>query len=365
MDQFTFIISAYNSQRTISCTINSILCQTCSNYKIILVNDGSTDNTPQICERYQKKYPGKIKYISQENKGLGGARNIGMRLAESEYISFLDSDDWLMPEYVETLTRNIKLCQGRKPEIILIMPKIYDENSRLISDWYDKTLFDKVFRQDGEIVNPQEDTRLLRTDVSECRKVIRPEYARRINFSFREKVKWEDVYPHFYLMSQCKVCMGVGSTGFYYRKGSSSQITASRGSGWLDLLTVYGDIVRYLDSAADTVPENVVKEMYYPAMRTMVGFALQGIRMVDAETRKLLVEELYSFFKHLPKKYYKALKKHLKSDCTSSEIRNFGMFMYLIRHRGTSRFYNSYLYQEGIETVVKKCIRRDKANLWR
>ena len=65
MDQFTFIISAYNSQRTISCTINSILCQTCSNYKIILVNDGSTDNTPQICERYQKKYPSKIKYISQ------------------------------------------------------------------------------------------------------------------------------------------------------------------------------------------------------------------------------------------------------------------------------------------------------------
>lgn len=54
MDQFTFIISAYNSQRTISCTINSILCQTCSNYKIILVNDGSTDNTPQICERKEK-----------------------------------------------------------------------------------------------------------------------------------------------------------------------------------------------------------------------------------------------------------------------------------------------------------------------
>ena len=78
MMKITFIIPAYNSQRTISCTINSVLNQTVSNYEIILVNEGSIDGTSQICEKYKKKYPDKIRYIYQENKGLGGARNTGL-----------------------------------------------------------------------------------------------------------------------------------------------------------------------------------------------------------------------------------------------------------------------------------------------
>lgn len=54
MEVITFVVPAFNSQRTISRTINSILCQTASNYRIILINDGSTDNTSNICENYQK-----------------------------------------------------------------------------------------------------------------------------------------------------------------------------------------------------------------------------------------------------------------------------------------------------------------------
>ena len=360
----TFIIPAFNSQKTIACAINSVLNQTNSNYQIILVNDGSTDGTPNICERYQKKYPDKIKYISQENRGLGGARNTGLRLAESDYVSFLDSDDWLMPQYVETLVCYIEASKDKKPEIILTLPKIYNENSKLINDWYDKALFDQVFGQDGQIVNPQLDTRLLRMDVSQCRKVLQLDYARKVNFAFREKVKWEDVYPHFYLMSQCQSCMGIGSIGFYYRKGGDSQITASRGTEWLDLLIVYNDVIKYLNNAASILPQKLVKDMYYPVMRIMVSFALEGIRMSDVYTRKRLVKELNQFFYYLPKIYYRELKKHLK-DCTNSEMRNFRMLMFFIKHGSTSRFYNSYLYQEGIETIIKKCIRRDTINTWK
>lgn len=360
----TFIIPAFNSQKTITCAINSVLNQTSSDYQIILINDGSTDSTSNICENYQKKYPDKIKYVSQDNRGLGGARNTGLKLVESEYVSFLDSDDWLMPQYVETLVWHIETSKDKKPEIILTLPKIYNENSKLVNDWYDKALFDQIFEQDGQIVNPQLDTRLLRTDVSQCRKVLQLEYARKIHFCFREKVKWEDVYPHFCLMSQCQLCMGIGSIGFYYRKGNDSQITASKGAEWLDLLTVYKDVIRYINNAANILPPDMVKEMYYPVMHIMVSFALEGIRMSDIYTRKHLVEKLHQFFCHLPRIYYSELKKHLK-DCTSSEIRNFRILMFLIKHRSTSRFYNSYLYQEGIETAIKKCTRRDRINIWR
>ncbi len=365
MMKITFIIPAYNSQRTISCTINSVLNQTVSNYEIILVNDGSIDGTSQICEKYQKKYPDKIRYIYQENKGLGGARNTGLRLAEGEYVSFLDSDDWLVPDYVEILIYNIEKYKNKRPEIILTLPKIYNENSKLIEDWYDKELFNKIFVQDGQIINPQLDNRLLYTDVSQCRKILQLEFARKIKFAFREKVKWEDVYPHFYLMSQCELCMGIKSIGFYYRKGNGSQITASRGSEWLDLLIVFKDLVNYLNDMYDLLSPQIRNAMYYSNMKIMVSFAIEGIRMSNLNTRKQLVEELNSFFGKLPKIYYSEFKKQFKENCTVSEIRNFRIFICLIKHHTASRFYNSYLYQEWIETIIKKCIRRDKANIWR
>jgi glycosyltransferase involved in cell wall biosynthesis len=96
--EITFVVPAYNTQHTISRTIDSILGQTDDRYRIIIVNDGSTDNTEKICEEYAKKYPQKINYVYQENRGLGGARNHGIQLTDTRYISFLDSDDWLMPD---------------------------------------------------------------------------------------------------------------------------------------------------------------------------------------------------------------------------------------------------------------------------
>lgn len=365
MEVITFVVPAFNSQRTISRTINSILCQTASNYRIILINDGSTDNTSNICENYQKKYPKKIKYIQQENKGLGGARNTGLDFACSEYISFLDSDDWLMPNYVETLIRCIGIYKDKKPEIILTLPKIYNENSKLICNWYDAILFKKIFEKDGQIKNPQKEKRLLCTDVNQCRKVLHLEYIQKINFRFREKVKWEDVYPHFYLMSQCQLCMGIGSVGFYYRKGGSSQITASRGSEWLDLLIVYKDLIQYLEYAVNMLPSDVVNAMYNPAMRIMISLALEGIRMTNDSTRKKLVQELSLFFQKLPKVYFRHFNKFIKENGTKTDIRNFKIFLFLIKYEKTSHFYDDYFYQEVIEATIKKLIRHDKESIWR
>jgi glycosyltransferase involved in cell wall biosynthesis len=365
MEIITFIVPAFNSQKTISRTINSILCQTVSNYQIILINDGSTDNTSNICENYQKEYPEKIKYIKQENKGLGGARNTGLKVACSEYISFLDSDDWLMPNYVETLIKYIGNDKQKKPEIILTLPKIYDENSKLVYDWYDVALFNKIFEKDGQIKNPQKEIRLLWTDVNQCRKVLYLKFIQKINFSFRENVKWEDVYPHFYLMSQCQLCMGIGSVGFYYRKGNSSQITSSRGYEWLDLLIVYRDLIKYLKDAISLLPSDVVNAMYNPATRIMTSLALEGIHMSDVSTRKKLVKELSFFFRKLPKEYTSNFNKFIKATGTKTEIRNFKLFLSIIKNDKISHFYDDYFYQEMLEVIIKKFIRYDKKRNWR
>ena len=88
------IIPAYNVQDYIAECLDSILNQTYKDLEIIVVDDGSTDNTPQILEEYAKKYP-QIRILTQQNSGQSVARNWGLRESSGDYIVFVDSDDWL------------------------------------------------------------------------------------------------------------------------------------------------------------------------------------------------------------------------------------------------------------------------------
>jgi len=101
---FSIIIPIYNVEDYLEETINSILNQTLNfekHVQIILVNDGSPDNSEEICLRYQKKYPTNIIYVKKENGGVSSARNEGIKYAAGEYINFLDSDDLLEKDALE------------------------------------------------------------------------------------------------------------------------------------------------------------------------------------------------------------------------------------------------------------------------
>jgi len=94
------IIPIYNTQAYLRKCLDSIINQTYSNLEIILVNDGSTDGSAQICSDYSNK-DSRIILINKENKGQGLARNDGIAVARGDYISFIDSDDWVDPEWYE------------------------------------------------------------------------------------------------------------------------------------------------------------------------------------------------------------------------------------------------------------------------
>lgn len=90
----SIIVPIYNSEKTIEKCLNSIIRQTYDNIELILVNDGSTDNSLAICELYAQKDE-RIKIISQDNEGLIAARKIGIENATAEIVGFVDSDDWI------------------------------------------------------------------------------------------------------------------------------------------------------------------------------------------------------------------------------------------------------------------------------
>ena len=108
MSAISVIIPCYNHEKYIHETIESVLSQTFDDYEIIIVNDGSTDNSLSIINSYAKKYPHKIRVIDQKNKGVVIARNNAISLAKADLIFPLDADDTIEPNCLHTLYENIK-----------------------------------------------------------------------------------------------------------------------------------------------------------------------------------------------------------------------------------------------------------------
>lgn len=101
------IVPIYKVEKYLCKCVDSIINQTYNNLEIILVDDGSPDNCPKICDEYAKK-DCRIKVIHKENGGLSDARNLGMRITTGEYISFIDSDDYISNDFIETLYTVVK-----------------------------------------------------------------------------------------------------------------------------------------------------------------------------------------------------------------------------------------------------------------
>ena len=112
-DKISIIVPIYNVEKYLKYCLESILIQSYKNLEIILVNDGSTDNCGKICDEYQLK-DSRIKVIHKTNAGLADARNTGLKIATGNYISFLDSDDYIYPTFYEEL---YKLLQKNDADI--------------------------------------------------------------------------------------------------------------------------------------------------------------------------------------------------------------------------------------------------------
>lgn len=101
------IVPVYNAENYLEVCINSILKQTYQNIELILINDGSTDNSDEICKKYSN-IDNRVRYIFQENSGPSKARNKGLELARGDYIQFVDSDDFLEKNCIEILVKSMK-----------------------------------------------------------------------------------------------------------------------------------------------------------------------------------------------------------------------------------------------------------------
>ncbi len=134
MSKVSIIVPVYNVEKYLDECLNSILNQTYNNFELILINDGSTDRSGVICDEYKKKHAN-IKVIHQENQGQAAARNNGVKISESEWIMFVDSDDVVHPQILEYLVRAARESGSNLSACGLLQ----DEN--LPVDFYKKSIF--------------------------------------------------------------------------------------------------------------------------------------------------------------------------------------------------------------------------------
>ena len=192
----SIIVPIYKVEEEIAKCIESLLNQDYDDFEIILVDDGSPDNSGKIADHYANEYPNIIRIIHQENRGLSGARNTGLRVARGRYLSFVDSDDFLEPNtisyMVSELEKNdadIAVC-GRyddypnKVMTNFTMEKISvlsaEEAIRRILTWnqMDISACDKVFKAElwEGIVFPEgennEDVRAIPSVVSKATRIV-------------------------------------------------------------------------------------------------------------------------------------------------------------------------------------------------
>lgn len=121
------IIPVYKVEKCLPICINSVLKQTYTNYEIILIDDGSPDKSPEICDYYAKKYHN-IKVVHKSNGGVADARNCGLINAKGKYITFIDSDDYVDKHYLNTLYNNLK---NFKSDISVVdRKKVFDNKNR-------------------------------------------------------------------------------------------------------------------------------------------------------------------------------------------------------------------------------------------
>ena len=96
------IVPIYNVENYLRMCLDSIQNQTYKNFECLLINDGSPDNSAEICREYVAK-DSRFRYFEKENGGVSSARNLGIECSEGVYITFVDSDDWVEPDYLEVL----------------------------------------------------------------------------------------------------------------------------------------------------------------------------------------------------------------------------------------------------------------------
>jgi glycosyltransferase involved in cell wall biosynthesis len=212
-DLISVVVPVYKVENYLSRCIDSILSQTYKNFELILINDGSPDNCPAICDAYASEH-NFIKVIHKENEGISVARNKGIEIAKGRYITFIDSDDYIHTSYLSTLMfmlnnsgAQLSMCAYKKVFALEMDEITVNDDFKIISDFLAMDM--------------------LLNDQSKCTpwgKLYNIDLFKEVKFPERKLM--EDMFVMPRLFSMAKV-IAINSQELYYYNQEGLSITRS------------------------------------------------------------------------------------------------------------------------------------------
>ena len=205
------IVPVYKVENYLNRCLDSIVVQKYDNFEAILIDDGSPDNCPQICDRYKER-DSRFRVVHQDNQGLSAARNKGLDLARGTYITFIDSDDWVSANYLSCLYTSIKDTHA---DIAIV-------NHKLVTDFpvkeVKKKLPLKVFSREQalfELIAKQKQPFVI-----SCGKLYKKELFNNVRFPIG-KCHEDEFTSHLLISKASKVAYSNRTMYFYYQRADS------------------------------------------------------------------------------------------------------------------------------------------------
>lgn len=226
--KLSVVVPVYKAEKYLRECVDSILGQSMSDLELILINDGSPDGSQAIIEEYVSRYPDKVKTLTVDNGGQGRARNFGIDMARGEYLSFIDSDDYLEPDALEIM---ISAADENKADIVVCdMEKRWDDGRR-------------------EYVRAALQSHPLASAGSSSNKIFRRALVGDIRFPVG--VWYEDFEFSAKLLMLSGKTVFVDKPLYIYRCGQESTMNNNNSEKNLDIITVMENIREFSESCLD------------------------------------------------------------------------------------------------------------------
>jgi len=277
--KISLIIPVYNVEKFLPRCLDSVASQTYADLEVIIVNDGSTDNSAQIVDRYVASNPNFTAYTI-ENSGQGGARNFGLKKAQGEYVAFLDSDDYIAPDCIEKLAAAAK---SNNSDIVVCT--CYDVKE-------DGTVIAKIGNNitDGT-TNIFESPQVLLNRVAPWGKLFRRTVFGDLRFVTR--VWYEDMrlIPKLYLNAD-KITY-IDDALLYYVQRAGSTMNNSNAARNLELIDAFEDLVSYFEQKG--VYDKIKDEIAFLVVDHIAVAAITRVVLSKAKDKKAIIKKLEDY----------------------------------------------------------------------
>lgn len=289
--KISVIVPIYKVEKYLRKCIESILCQTYTNLEIILVDDGSPDSCPQICDEYAKKDL-RIKAIHKENGGLSSARNRGMEFVTGEFISFIDSDDYIHPQAYEKMLATL---EKHSADMVICGMRYVNEDGSDFKNVVSSPIVDEILDKDGGF------NKLAGQGYFYYVTAVNKLYKKSVfnTLRFPEGRIHEDEYLIHHIIDACNRIACIKEELYYYVQRSESIMNTQYTVKRLDGAFAYYDRYVFMKKRGDKV-------LARSAIKAAYGNILNGIKQLN-------ILENYTILRKAKRKILFGLKGDLRA----------------------------------------------------